>query len=87
VCPGLVHRTVQCATGQCSVLQDRTTPNSPPSVFVGVLRYNSPDCPVHQQSNDSLAQWSTIKAEDSEEQCANSARMWQNRPNYSSLSA
>jgi hypothetical protein len=34
------------------------------------LRYNSPDCPVHQRSNDSFAQRSTAIAEDSEEQCA-----------------
>jgi hypothetical protein len=35
-----------------------------------VLRYNSPDCPIHQRSNGSIAQRSTAKAEDSEEQCA-----------------
>jgi hypothetical protein len=35
-----------CRTGQCPVHQDRTSPNSPPSGFSGVLRYNSPDCPV-----------------------------------------
>jgi hypothetical protein len=29
-----------------------------------------PDCPVHQRSNDSFAQRSPAKAEDSEEQCA-----------------
>jgi hypothetical protein len=28
------------------------------------------DCSVHQQSNDSFAQRSTAKAEESEEQCA-----------------
>jgi hypothetical protein len=28
VCPGLAHRTVRCATGQCLVHQDRTPPNS-----------------------------------------------------------
>jgi hypothetical protein len=29
-----------------------------------------PICPVHQRSNDSFAQWSTPKAEESELQCA-----------------
>jgi hypothetical protein len=38
------------------------------------LRYNSPDCPVHQQSNDSFAQRSTAKAKETELQCANSER-------------
>jgi hypothetical protein len=33
-----------------------------------------PDCPVHQRSNDSFAQRSTAKAEETELQCANSAR-------------
>jgi hypothetical protein len=32
-CPGLAHRTVRCATGQCLVHQDRTSPNSSPSGF------------------------------------------------------
>jgi hypothetical protein len=41
-----------------------------PRVSLGVLCYNSPDCPVHQRSNGSFAQRSTAKAEDSEEQCA-----------------
>jgi hypothetical protein len=34
----------------------------------------APDCLVHQRSNDSFAQRSTAKAEESDEQCANSAR-------------
>jgi hypothetical protein len=44
------------------------------------LRYNSPDCrvpldyPVHQRSNGSFTQRSTGKAEETELQCANSAR-------------
>jgi hypothetical protein len=33
VCSGLVHRTVQRATGQCPVLQDRTESNKPLSGF------------------------------------------------------
>jgi hypothetical protein len=39
-------------------------------VSQGALRYNSPDCPVHQRSNDYFAQRSPAKAEDSDEQCA-----------------
>jgi hypothetical protein len=31
--PGLAHRTVRCATGQCPVHQDRTIPNQPLSGF------------------------------------------------------
>jgi hypothetical protein len=31
VCPGLAHRTVRCATGQCPVPQGRATLNSPAS--------------------------------------------------------
>jgi hypothetical protein len=44
-----------------------------PRISLGVLRYNSPDCPVHQRSNGSFTQRSTAKAADSvnsEEQCA-----------------
>jgi hypothetical protein len=33
-----------------------------------------PDCPVHHRSNDSLAQRSTAKAEETELHCANSAQ-------------
>jgi hypothetical protein len=33
-----------------------------------------PDCPVHQQSNDFFAQWSTAKAEETKLHCANSAQ-------------
>jgi hypothetical protein len=32
-------------------------------VFPAPLRYNSPDCPVHQRSNDSFAQRSTAKGD------------------------
>jgi hypothetical protein len=28
----------------------------------GALRYNSPDCPMSQRSNDSLRQWSTLQS-------------------------
>jgi hypothetical protein len=62
----IIHRTVQCTTGQCSVLQRRATLNSPASgirsaiihrtcpVHTGHVRC-TPDCPVSQRSNDYLA--------------------------------
>jgi hypothetical protein len=65
VCCDLAHRTVRCVTGQCPVHQDHTESNQPLLVFTDALRYNSPDCPVHQRSNDYLAQRSTAKGADS----------------------
>jgi hypothetical protein len=41
--------------------QDRTSPNSSPSGFLGVALHNSPDCPVWQWSNGSSAQRSTAQ--------------------------
>jgi hypothetical protein len=46
VCWETAHRTVQCATGQCPVCQDRTAQTSHSRVFPGALCYNSPDCLV-----------------------------------------
>jgi hypothetical protein len=46
----------------CPLCQDHTASNSQSQVSQGALRYNSSDCPVHQRSNDYLAQWSTVKA-------------------------
>jgi hypothetical protein len=61
-CP-VCHRTCPCTrTVQHPTLNSR--------VSQGVLRYNSPDCPVHQRSNGYFAQRSPAKAEDSDEQCA-----------------
>jgi hypothetical protein len=54
VFPGLAHRSVRCATGQCLVHQGPCTPNSSASGFQAQLCYNSPDCPVHQRSNGYL---------------------------------
>jgi hypothetical protein len=51
VCPGLAHRTVRCATGQCSVHQKIPVWTCHLRVFWEPLCYNSPDCPVCQQSN------------------------------------
>jgi hypothetical protein len=60
-------RTLQCQTRHSWVSK-------------GVLRYNSPDCPVHQRSNGSFAQRSTAKKLEyhmnSEKQCVQS----QSRP-------
>jgi hypothetical protein len=50
VLPGLAHRTVRCTTGQCPVHQG--TPNWTQHLweFSKVLRYNSPDCPMHHRT-------------------------------------
>jgi hypothetical protein len=54
VCPGLVHQTVRCTTGQCLVHQGESAQTPQLRVFQAQLRYNSPDCPVHQRSNGYL---------------------------------
>jgi hypothetical protein len=54
VCPGLAHRTVRCATGQCPVHQGLQLRTAHLREFWEALRYNSPDsvrwrtgqCPV-----------------------------------------
>jgi hypothetical protein len=53
--PGLAHRTVRCATGQCPVHQGTQLQTYHLREFWEPLRYNSPDCPVCQQSNDYTA--------------------------------
>jgi hypothetical protein len=50
VCPGLAHRTVRCATGQCSVHQGTPSQTLHLREFSEALRYNSPDCPVHHRT-------------------------------------
>jgi hypothetical protein len=45
--PGLAHRTVRCATGQCPVHQGTPSQTSHLREFPEALRYNSPDCPVY----------------------------------------
>jgi hypothetical protein len=50
VCWGTVHRTDRCATRQCLMCQDHTAQTSHSQVFLGALRYNSPDCPVCHQT-------------------------------------
>jgi hypothetical protein len=46
VCPGLAHRTVRCATGQCPVHQGESAQTLQLRVSQAQLRYNSPDCTV-----------------------------------------
>jgi hypothetical protein len=46
VCPGLAHRTVWCATGECPVHQGTQLQTAHLREFWEPLRYNSPDCPV-----------------------------------------
>jgi hypothetical protein len=46
VCPGLAHRTVRCATGQCPVHQGLQLRTAHLRELWEPLRYNSPDCPV-----------------------------------------
>jgi hypothetical protein len=50
VSPGLAHRTVRCATGQCPVHQGTRRPTLHLREFSEELRYNSPDCPVHHRT-------------------------------------
>jgi hypothetical protein len=66
VLPGLAHRTVQCATGQCPVHQGGSTSTLQLRVSQAQLRYNSPDCPVCQRSNGYLR--ATVDSES--EQCS-----------------
>jgi hypothetical protein len=56
VCPGLAHWTVWCATGQCPVHQVVQLRTLQLRVSQTPLRYNSPDCSVHQRSNGYPAQ-------------------------------
>jgi hypothetical protein len=50
VLPGLAHRTVRCATGQCPVHQGTPSQTSHLREFSEGLRYNSPDCPVYHRT-------------------------------------
>jgi hypothetical protein len=73
VFPGLAHRTVRCATGQCPVHQGESTPTLQLRVSQAQLRYNLPDCPVCHRTvrctsgaTAICAQWSTL----TDEQCS-----------------
>jgi hypothetical protein len=48
--PGLAHRTVRCATGQCPVHQGTQGRTLHLWEFPRALRYNSPDCPVSHRT-------------------------------------
>jgi hypothetical protein len=48
--PGLVHRTVRCATGQCPVPRVVRLQTCHLRVSEAPLRHNSPDCPVCHQT-------------------------------------
>jgi hypothetical protein len=50
VCPGLAHRTVRCATGQCPVHQGLQLRTAHLREFWRPLRYNSPNCPVKHRT-------------------------------------
>jgi hypothetical protein len=50
VSPGLAHRTIRCATGQCPVHQGTRRPTLHLREFSEELHYNSPDCPVHHRT-------------------------------------
>jgi hypothetical protein len=47
VCPGLAHRTIRCATGQCPVHQGTPSQTLHLRENSEALRYNSPDYPVY----------------------------------------
>jgi hypothetical protein len=70
VCPGLAHRIVRCATGQCPVHQGESAQTPQLRVFQTQLRYNSPDCPVCHRTvrctsgaTATCAQRSTLQSE------------------------
>jgi hypothetical protein len=54
VCPGLAHRPVRCATGQCRCTRDRTLRTLQLRISQAQLRYNSSYCSVCQRGNDYL---------------------------------
>jgi hypothetical protein len=48
--PGLAHRTVRCATGQCPVHQGTPSGTLHLRKISEALHYNSPDCSVHHRT-------------------------------------
>jgi hypothetical protein len=50
VCSVWVHRTVRWCTGQCLVRQAGSCELAPLEISSAAYDYNSPDCPVSQQS-------------------------------------
>ena len=70
MCPGQAHRTVRCATKQCSVHQGESSQTSQLRVSQAQLRYNSPNSPVcHRtvrctsRATATCAQRSTLQSE------------------------
>jgi hypothetical protein len=77
VFPGLAHRTVRCATGQCPVHQGPYSPNPSASGFQAQLRYNSSDCLVCHRTVRCTSGATTICAQRStltDEQCSTVTR-------------
>jgi hypothetical protein len=63
VCPGLAHRTVRCAIGQCPVHQGLQLRTAHLREFWEPLRYNSPDCPVgHRTVSGGAAEQRILRA-------------------------
>jgi hypothetical protein len=59
-CPGLAHRTVRCATGQCLVYQETQLQTHHLRENQRALRYNSPDCLVrHRTVSGGAVRWRT----------------------------
>jgi hypothetical protein len=56
----IIHRTVQCTTGQCLVLQRRTTLNSPASDFRSAIIHRT--CPVHTGLSGEPAEQRLLRA-------------------------
>jgi hypothetical protein len=52
---GVPLDSVRCTTGQCPVHQGTQLRNAHHREFWEPLRYNSPDCPVRQRSNNYFA--------------------------------
>jgi hypothetical protein len=77
VFPGLAHRIVRCATGQCPVHQGESTPTPQLRVSQAQLRYNSPDCLVCHRTVRCTSEATAICAQRStltDEQCSTVSR-------------
>jgi hypothetical protein len=73
VFPGLAHRTVRCATGQCPVHQGESAQTPQLRVSQAQPRYNSPDRPVCHRTVWCVSGATTICAQRStltDEQCS-----------------
>jgi hypothetical protein len=68
-CPGLAHRTVRCASGQCPVHQGDQLRTCHLQVSRNALRYNSPDYPVCHAEQQLTSPTVVCKSEQFSEQC------------------